>query len=297
MLIAENMSLAPKTTLHIGGPARYYTQPSTVDEVQQALRYCNRRKLPLLVLGRGSNLLVSDTGWPGLVLDLTEFGGSEWDGAAVRCFSGMRFSVLVKEAVDRGFQGMEELAGIPGTVGGGLVMNAGAFGQTISDCLEWVETIDPVTCLVERHELSALSFGYRSSSLAATGALICRACFRLTPGYGDAPRETYDRIMRKRKEKQPLDLPNCGSVFKRPPGDYAGRLIEECGLKGVRIGDAMVSPKHANFIVNMGAATAAQFRELVGVIQDRVHERFGVVLEPEVVFVGEFEKPLFNPPR
>jgi UDP-N-acetylmuramate dehydrogenase len=293
--ILENIDLAARTTLRIGGRARYYAQPATFEEVVTAVVRSRAENLPLLVLGRGSNLLISDQGWPGLALDLTALNTIVWSGPQLICACGASIRQIVNESVAAGLQGMEELAGIPGTIGGALIMNAGAFGQTISDCLEWVEGIDLTNSTPWHRERSAIVFGYRHSSLAGSDSLVCRAQFRLHPGNAAALQNSYENILRVRKEKQPLDLPNCGSVFKRPPGDYAGRLIEACGLKGMRIGDAMVSTRHTNFIVNMGAATAADMRRLILLIQEKVYREQGVLLEPEVIFVGEFEQPLFVP--
>jgi UDP-N-acetylmuramate dehydrogenase len=295
MQILENVPLASRTTYRIGGPARYCAQPTTSEEIHQILLFARERLLPVFLLGKGSNLLVSDSGWPGLVIDLTAWNDILWDESGVSCASGALLHTLVRESVERGLCGMAQLAGIPGTIGGGVIMNAGAFEQTLSECLQWVEGIDLTNSTPWRLSREQCGFGYRTSVLQHQPQLILQARFSLpVDGQGTA-KAVYSETLRKRKEKQPLDLPNCGSVFKRPAGDYAGRLIQASGLIGLRVGDAMVSPKHANFIVNTGNARAADVRRLIITIQQRVYGEHGVLLEPEVIFVGEFEEPLFRP--
>jgi UDP-N-acetylmuramate dehydrogenase len=175
-------------------------------------------------------------------------------------------------------------------------MNAGAFGQTIGESIRFVEAVTHDGARVERYTRSGLRFGYRRSSLKDTGSIVVTVDIELHRDLAGAAGETYADILRKRRGKQPLDLPNCGSVFKRPPGGFAGALVEQCGLKGLRIGDAMVSPKHANFIVNLGKASASDVRMLVAKVQRRVREATGVVLEPELIFVGSFRTPLLDAP-
>jgi len=202
---------------------------------------------------------------------------------------------LVHESVTRGLAGIERLAGIPGTLGGAVFMNAGAFGQEVSTVIEEVEYIElssGQSCRASRDELG---FGYRTSRFAGTDAVItsCRCSF--ASGNRAALECEYHQVLTRRRQKQPLDLPNCGSVFKNPPGQGAGRHIESAGLKGVRVGGIQVSTKHANFFVNTGLGTASDFRKLVAVVQRAVHERTGLLLEPEVAFVGHFDIPLYQP--
>lgn len=293
--LQKNIPLKERTSFRIGGCAEIYAKPRAPEDLCYLVEVSSQRGFSLLILGKGTNLLISDRGWKGLVVDISEMAGIEWSGSSVVCQCGVLLSTLVKESVDFGLQGMESLAGIPGTVGGGVFMNAGAFNQTISDYLSCVEGVDLSSGERWRLERDAIEFGYRSSSFQKENAVILSAEFRLIKGDSGVLKETYNQVLGQRREKQPLDLPNCGSVFKRPPGDYAGRLIEKCGLKGFRFGDAMVSPKHANFIVNCGEATAADVRRLIVHIQKEVYNNFGTILEPEVVFAGEFEIPLFSP--
>jgi UDP-N-acetylmuramate dehydrogenase len=242
--------IAPYTSYKIGGPASIWAAPVSEDGVGEVLAIVRETDIPLFILGLGSNLLVSDKGWPGVILYLGA-NLSEWrfDGTAAIVMAGTRLLDLIQDTVDQGLGGMELMAGIPGSVGGALRMNAGAFGQEI----------EQTTVKVKGFQLDGSPF---------------------EAGRND--------ILALRAKKQPLDYPSCGSVFKRPPGYYAGALIEEAGLKGERVGDAMVSPKHAGFILNTGNADAADVFSLIRRIEDRVWERFGVKLEREVKLIGEF---------
>jgi UDP-N-acetylmuramate dehydrogenase len=293
----RDIPLAEYTTLKIGGPARQLAGPRDVEEVVAAVRRARDEGLPLLFLGRGSNLLVSDRGWPGLVIHLARCDTVSWDGASVTAGAGAPLDAVAAEAVRRGYAGLEELSGIPGTVGGAVVMNAGAFSQCVADTLDLAVYLDMQENRVVTAEKSALSFGYRASALQKKNAAVLSARFTLRPGDGAALAEARRAVLRKRHDRQPLDLPNCGSVFKRPPGGYAGALIEQAGLKGFIYGRAQISPLHANFIVNLGGATAAEVRHLIVRAQKAVYEKSGVLLEPEVVFAGEFEEELYNPDK
>ncbi len=292
----RNVSLRNKTSFRIGGQALYYSAAGHADHVVTLLAWAADRGVPVLVLGNGSNMLVSDKGWPGLVIDLGQsFRTIAWDETCAVCDSGASMSALVEQSLDRGLSGLEKLAGIPGTVGGALVMNAGAFGQEISASVEHVDIVNIADRTRRRLARSEIEFGYRTSSLKRADVIIVGARLHLERGDADRLRGAAQEVLGKRREKQPLDKPNCGSVFKRPPGAFAGTLIEQCGLKGLRVGDAMVSPKHANFIVNMGAAGAEDVRALIAQVQRRVYEQTRVLLEPEVIFAGEFETPLYEP--
>ena len=291
----SNISLADKTTFRIGGSARWYVEPADPSEVAAAVARAREASLPVLVLGKGSNILVSDAGWPGLVVNLSAgMNGIEWDGAAVTAQGGALLDALVREAVRRGLEGMEELSGIPGTAGGAVVMNAGAFSTCIADTLLKVTHIDMSDYRVITVERGALELGYRTSLLQKRAAVVLSAQFLLRPSEAAKLKAIRRAILEKRKNKQPLDLPNCGSVFKRPAGAYAGQLIEEAGLRGTRFGSAEISSKHANFIVNHGGATASEVRHLVVLAQRAVYERCGILLEPEVIFAGAFEEPLMT---
>lgn len=293
-LIQQNIPLKGKTSYKIGGPARFYAQAQTQEDIQKALQWAVKKNQPVFLLGKGSNILISDTGWPGLVIDLSEYSNIRWSDTTVECQSGSILHTLVKESVDRGFTGMEKLVGIPGSIGGGLIMNAGAFGQTISDCLVSVTGIHRSDASVWCRKKSEISFGYRTSSLIEMNSVIIKASFKLKSGDREDICKMYKHILMERAKKQPLNMPSCGSVFKRPQGMYAGELIEQCGLKGHSIGGVMISQKHANFIVTTSEAKASEVRRLIALTQERVYKKYKVLLEPEVIFVGAFDIPLYR---
>jgi UDP-N-acetylmuramate dehydrogenase len=285
--LEENVRLAPYTSYRIGGPARLWIAPHTDAAVGRALEIVGRSAAPLFVLGRGTNLLVSDRGWEGVILYIGEnLTGWHFTDATATVQAGTLLIDLVRETVNRGLGGMESMAGIPGGVGGALQMNAGAFGQEI----------DSVTVLVRgycrdgrpfRAKRAEIGFGYRRAA-ALEGAVVTEAQFRFAREDDALLKRRMNEILARRAARQPLHLPSCGSVFKRPPDNYAGALIEQAGLKGERIGDAMVSPRHAGFIVNLGHAGSDDVYRLIRRIENRVLERFGVTLEREVRLVGGF---------
>ena len=295
-MIFENVPLAGKTTYGIGGAARFYVEPSTEKGLAEAYCFAGERGVPVFVLGNGSNLLISDRGIDGLVVNMAaRFCALIWDGASVSALSGCTLDGLVSAAARRGCAGIEGLSGIPGTVGGAVVMNAGAFDTEIADTLRSVRVFRNSGLTAETVDAPGLALGYRSSAIRGTGDIVVSAVFEFKDG--DAARiiASRDDILDRRREKQPLDYPSCGSVFKRPAGNYAGTLIESCGLKGFRSGGAMVSEKHANFIINAGNASAGDVRGVIRHVQKVVYENKGILLEPEVIFAGEFDEPLFSP--
>lgn len=297
MQILQNIPLRDKNTYHIGGNCAFYAEPSNDEEIRYAITHAKDNALPVFIIGKGSNVLISDQGWPGLVINLSQtFDKITWEQNRVEVQSGVLLNALVNQVVQHSFAGMEELLGIPGTIGGGIIMNAGAFSMCVSDTLEWVRYYDFEKDVFETHEKGEMAFGYRTSALKDQPVVVLSASFNLTKTKSlDELSATKNTILLKRKEKQPLEFPNCGSVFKRPQGNFAGTLIESCGLKGERIGDAEVSLKHANFIINRGNATAEDVRMLIALIQKRVYESSGVLLEPEVIFIGSFDNQLFVP--
>jgi UDP-N-acetylmuramate dehydrogenase len=294
----ENESLREKTSFRIGGPARYYVAPRNQHQVAEALAWAQRSGLAVLPLGKGSNILISDAGWRGLVIDLSaEFNRIQWDGTRAVGQCGALLHRLVYESVERGLAGCEELAGIPGTIGGAVIMNAGAFEQSVADTVVDVSVLDPRSASIARLTRNEITFEYRSTSIRKQGLFVLEASFAFTPGTTTRLHEVFAGILTRRRHKQPLDRPNCGSVFKRPPGGYAGTLLEQCGLKGFRIGEAMISEKHANFIVNLGNARADDVRAVIVHAQKTVHATTGILLEPEVIFAGEFAEPLYTADR
>lgn len=276
--------LAEVTSLRVGGPADAFVSPEDVHDVCRIVRQAREAQVPVMVLG-GTNLLVQDGGIRGVVLSLSKLAGIEKeDDRLVFAEAGVRMPTLLGFAVHHALSGLEWAAGIPGTVGGAVVMNAGTKLGEMQNCLDTVQLVDPEGRLLT-YPAADLSFAYRSVSLP--DGIVVGAWLRLTP----APRETIESrtksYLQYRKRSQPLSQPNAGSVFKNPPGTTAGRLIEEAGLKGCRVGDAQVSAKHANFIVNLGHARSADVLRLIETVRQEVLDRTGIRLDLEWKVVGE----------
>jgi UDP-N-acetylmuramate dehydrogenase len=285
--IETDRPLAPFTSYKIGGPTAVWVAPVTQDGVGRALEVIHEKKVPLFILGRGSNLLISDHGWDGVTLYLGEnFSNWTFDHGQAKVLAGTLLMDLIRAVVEKGLSGLELLAGIPGGVGGALRMNAGAFGQEIEQVTVSVGGFrrDGTPFSANRR---AINFGYRCVS-ELDKVVITSALFQFTPEDADALRARMNDILALRAGKQPLNYPSCGSVFKRPAGYYAGALIEETGLKGKRIGGAMISRKHAGFILNVDNAKAVDVYALIQLIEARVLDRFGVRLEREVKLIGAF---------
>ena len=271
------------TTFKIGGPADRFIQIENIAALQQVLRALKASGVPYLLLGNGSNMLVPDEGLRGAVLtlegELKQIARTE-DGK-ILCGSGATLAALCNFARSHVLTGLEFAWGIPGEVGGALYMNAGAYGGEMKQVVSRVFYVDE-DGRTGVYAGEALAFGYRKSVFMGTKKVITKAEFVLQPGVETEITATMDDLMQRRKEKQPVELPSAGSVFKRPEGHFAGALIEQCGLKGYRIGGACVSEKHAGFIVNVDHAACADVEALIGYIQDEVLRKFGVELEPEV---------------
>lgn len=296
-MIQEQVCLAPFTSYKIGGPARYYCEPTTIAEVQEALALSREKGLELFILGKGSNILVSDDGFDGMVINFSQLKKMTFTGNRLVAEAGIKFSRMIMELVKRGLGGIEKLAGIPGTLGGAIIMNAGAYGPTISEVVESVTWIDRESGELFTSTKEELTFGYRTSSLKDIKGIVLSVEMAFEESDAAALVAEVEAIQEKRKASQPLNFPSCGSVFKRPPGNYAGALIEGSCLKGKRIGGAQVSPKHANFFVNLGGATASDVRALISHCRRHVYIDTNAMylLEPEVIFVGEFAEPLWSP--
>lgn len=273
--------MAGHTTFKIGGPARWILRPRNTAEAAQILRLCRREGIVPFYLGNGSNLLAADEGYGGVVLSTRRLEGLEEQAGRISAGSGVSLARLANFALERGLTGLEFAQGIPGSVGGGLRMNAGAYGGELAQVTEWVECLDGEGNL-HRLDADQCEFSYRHSLFCRNGYLVVAGGFRLLSGEKEAIRGRMEEYARRRREKQPLEFPSAGSTFKRPPGDYAAALIDRCGLKGLRIGDAQVSEKHGGFLVNRGNATAAEMLELMAEVRRRVREATGVTLEPEV---------------
>ena len=285
--IQTDKPLAPFTSYKIGGPTAVWVAPVTQVGVARALEVIHRKKAPLFILGRGSNLLVSDHGWDGVTLYLGEnFSNWTFDHRQAQELAGSLLMDLIRAAVVKGLSGLDLLAGIPGGVGGALRMNAGAFGQDIEQVTVSVSGFrrDGTPFSADRRQIN---FDYRRAP-ELDRVVITSALFQFTKENAGVLGARMEDILALRAGKQPLNNPSCGSVFKRPAGYYAGALIEETGLKGKRIGGAMISRKHAGFILNVDNAKAVDVYALIQLIEARVLSRFGVQLEREVKLIGEF---------
>lgn len=286
--LAEHVPLADLTSYRIGGPAEILVEPVSAADVEKVVGAVRAAGAPLTVIGAGSNVLVSDDGLEGVVLRIgARLGGVAVDGDLITAGAGASDRDLALAAARAGMTGLEFLEDIPGTLGGGLVQNAEAWGDAISDHLVDVTVVD-ASARVVTLPASELDFGYRDSTFKRSGELVIVEARFAPEGRADpaAIERRMDELRQRRHSRYPLELPSCGSVFKRPDGDYAGRLIEEASLGGARVGGACVSRRHHNFIVNTGGATASDVRALVELVQDRVRERFGVQLERELVYLG-----------
>lgn len=285
--IKYNQPMKEHTTFRIGGPADILVMPGSVSEITLVLDWARKKELPYLVIGEGSNLLVRDGGFRGLVIKLGDsFNRVDFNGNEVKAQAGIKVSRLAAMAADKGLGGLEFAEGIPGSLGGAVYMNAGAYGGEFNQVVREVTVLnDAGQSMVLKK--SDLEFGYRSSSIQRYRYVVLEVELLLHPEDPHMVKEKMQELSRQRKEKQPLELPSAGSVFKRPPGRFVGPMIDELGLKGYRVGDAEVSTKHAGFIVNRGHATARDVLALVSQVQQRVKEKFGVDLETEFLIVGE----------
>lgn len=287
MEIKKNESMKNHTSFKIGGEADLFCEPACCDDIRELIAYAKDENIPVTVIGNGSNLLVGDRGIRGLVIKIDRnFSSSEINGNIIKAESGILLSKLAASALKAGLSGLEFASGIPGTLGGGIYMNAGAYGSEMSN------VVKSVTYL-ENGDVKTISgkdaaFGYRRSIFTERAAVILSAELELVPEERGEIKAKMDELRLKRTSKQPLSVPSAGSTFKRPEGYFAGKLIEDCGLKGFKIGGAAVSEKHSGFVVNTGGATADDVLRLIRHIQKTVMDKFGVKLETEVKFLGEF---------
>ena len=280
--VLQNEPMREHTTFRIGGPAKLF---ATVNEEQLALliRKAEELYIPYIVVGNGSNLLVSDAGYPGLIIKIADAPVRMLDACTLEASAGTSLARLAVAAADAGLTGLEFAHGIPGTVGGAVMMNAGAYDGQISDVLVSSCCYDGAERQFLKLEKDAHLFTYRHSSyMEHPCRVVTSAIFRLQPGNKDAIRAKMSELNSRRREKQPLEFPSAGSTFKRPEGHFAGKLIEDCGLKGYRIGGAQVSEKHAGFVINAGGATCQDVVQLMEYIEQQVYQRFAIRLEREV---------------
>lgn len=275
------------TTFRAGGPADYYLKPE-ISQTAEVLNLCREEGIPVQIIGNGSNLLVGDGGIRGVVLELASHAAGIYrEGSDLIAQAGVSLAKAAQEAAKGSLSGLEFASGIPGTVGGAVIMNAGAYGGEIKDVLRWARVLLPDGS-VRAFDNDELEFSYRHSRIPGLGGVVLEATFRLKPGEEDQIRARMEQLREQRNLKQPLEYPSAGSTFKRPEGYFAGKLIMDAGLSGFRVGDAQVSEKHCGFVVNRGNATAKEIRNLIEEVQRRVQEKFGVTLEPEVRMIGEF---------
>ena len=283
----ENEPLSKHTSFKIGGPARYFVSVNSVDKLSALIKFLNSNKTPYFILGNGSNLLVPDNGYNGVVVKLSgDFENLEISGNIIKIGAAATLKKLTLAAKENSFTGVEFAYGIPGSVGGAIYMNAGAYGGEIKDVLYEVSAMDREgNVKVFSSEESALS--YRSSVFQKNDMIILSASFSLEKGDLNEIYNKMKTLLEKRKEKQPIEYPSAGSTFKRPEGYFAAALIEECGLKGESVGGAEVSVKHSGFIINKKDATANDVLSLIKKVKDVVYEKKGVVLEPEIKIIEE----------
>lgn len=286
VLVQEPMS--KHTTFRIGGPADYFLQPESAEEVQKILEICSRERVPWFILGNGSNLLVSDQGYRGVVIQLyRNMNRIVIEGSRIVAQSGVSLAVLSRKAMEASLTGLEFAGGIPGTLGGAVTMNAGAYGGEMKDVLEEITVLDSSGQQMILHA-DQLEMGYRTSIVKTKNYIVLEVSLRLRPGEKETIRAIMQDLAQRRASKQPLEYPSAGSTFKRPKGHFAGKLIMDAGLKGYRAGDAQVSEKHCGFVVNCGHATAADVAAVMKHVQKEVKRQFQVELEPEVKFLGDF---------
>lgn len=286
--IYVNEKMEKHTTFRIGGPADYFVMPSDVTDVKAVIELCEQEKVPYYVVGNGSNLLVGDKGFRGVIIQIAgNMNQLQADGEVITAQAGCSLAQIAGKALDEELAGFEFAAGIPGTLGGAVRMNAGAYGGEIKDVLESAVVLTKEGKVME---LSAneMEFGYRTSIIERTGWTILGGKIRLHKGKREEIKAVMDDLRERRVSKQPLEYPSAGSTFKRPKGYFAGKLIQDAGLRGFRVGGACVSEKHSGFVINIDHATADDVVSLMEQVDEKVRAQFGVGLEPEVRRIGEF---------
>ena len=285
----RNEPMKKHITFRVGGPAACFLMPSTKEQIEEIVHICQEEKTPCFILGNGSNLLVSDKGYRGVVVPLYRgFGKITVSGEEIHAQAGALLSGIAAAARDASLTGFEFAGGIPGTLGGAVVMNAGAYGGEMKDVLKEVTVLTPEGEILTL-QADELHMGYRTSVVKEAGYIVLEAVLSLAKGDPEAIRSRMQELAGMRSSKQPLSYPSAGSTFKRPEGYFAGKLIMDSGLAGYQVGGAQVSEKHCGFVINAGGATARDVRTLMDNVRDIVYKKYGVTLEPEVKFLGDFE--------
>jgi len=285
--VLKDESMKKHTSFRIGGPADLMIIPSDVEQIKKAYEVLKAYDIPVMVMGNGSNLLVRDKGIRGAVIKIAErFSRAEVKGESIQAQSGILLSALSRIALNASLTGLEFASGIPGTLGGAVTMNAGAYGGEMKDVIQWVSVLDEDNNIKVLNK-DQLDLGYRTSIIQSSRMIVLETFLELRKGDYEQSKALIQELTRRRQEKQPLSYPSAGSTFKRPVGYYAGKLIQDAGLRGMRVGDAQVSELHTGFIINLGNATAADVIELIEQVKTRVKQQSGVELQPEVKIVGE----------
>lgn len=284
--VKTNEPMSRHTSFRVGGPAKVFLNVRSEEELSKVLQLLRAQKLEYFVLGNGSNLLVSDAGYNGVIVHLgEEFADITTDGTCIMAGGAAFLGKVARSAMEAGLTGLEFAAGIPGSLGGGVVMNAGAYGGELSQVITSVRAMNAVGNII-RLEKEELLLGYRTSIFKQQPYIILQVTMELNPGNKDEILEKMNEYNKQRQEKQPLEYPSAGSTFKRPEGYFAGKLIMDAGLRGFSVGGAQVSEKHCGFVINKDQATAEDIQNLMNEVVKRVKEKFDVELEPEVIFLG-----------
>lgn len=288
MHFIENEPLSIHTTFRIGGPARYYAVPENAEQIVESIEFAKEKGIPYITIGRGSNILFADQGYNGVVIEIGR--GMEQiaflDECRVRAQAGIRLSTIAVEVAGKSLTGLEFAGGIPGTLGGAVTMNAGAYGGEIRDCIVSAKVLDQDGKVLDL-DREELELGYRTSVIQRKGYIVLEVLFQLKKGEKEQILAYMKELNARRREKQPLEFASAGSTFKRPKGFFAGELIEDAGLRGYRNGDAQVSEKHCGFVINRKNATAEEVLQLIEYVQKKVYETSGVKLEPEVRIIKQ----------
>ena len=285
--VCQNEPMSKHTTFRIGGNADFFVTPNTTESLEAVINYVKSNNIPYYVIGNGSNLLVKDSGFRGVIIQLyKKFANITVNDNVITAQAGALLSTVAKTALNNSLTGMECLSGIPGTIGCAVCMNAGAYGGEMKDIV--VETKVIHNGKIEIISNKASDFGYRKSKIMSENMIVVETILSLEKGNKEDIQSKMSELLTQRNSKQPVELPSAGSTFKRPEGYFAGKLIQDCGLKGFRVGDAMVSEKHSGFVINVGHATAADVMTLIRHVQQEVDRQFCVRIEPEVRMIGEF---------
>lgn len=281
-------SMKKHTTFRIGGEADYFVTPCDILDIGRIIKVCRQENVPYFVMGNGSNLLVGDKGYRGVIIQVYDkLNSITWENDTATVMAGCLLGRFGREAARRGLSGFEFATGIPGTFGGAVAMNAGAYGGEIKDCLVAARMMD-ADGNVRWYDKEELLFGYRMSAAIKYNLIVLEAKIKLTESTTEAVNERINELTTARKTKQPLEYPSAGSTFKRPEGYFAGKLIQDAGFKGYKHNGAMVSDKHSGFVINENNATAKDVMELIDTVQKGVYDKFGIKLEMEVKCLGDF---------